>query len=287
MSFGQDVLSGVQVPVVQGAAGGARPVPCSQGKLRKEVSAVGAQFRRREEPVNDHQGPPIPGGLVLQLPAELAPPGITDRFREVVVANHVPHRQILNDDQIVAANHASAGLVEEVPAGVGDPGIRFRDPGFGLAPVLRSLGLAGHHPLVAGQSLFLAAQDLRMRDPFTVGGDHEVLEPKVDANGRPNWGQCFDVLVDEHGDMPASGGVPGHGHRGWSTSVGQGPRPDDRKGFGEFRDAQHTITECECLVGVLHGLVAVPILEPWVPGALGEEVPECRLLVPQALLEWA
>ena len=246
---------------------------------------MGAQFRRGEEPVNDHEAPPVPGGLVFQLPAELSPAGVADALREAMVFDHVSDGEVFDGDQVVAADQVGAGLVEEVSAGVGYPGVGFRDPGLGLGSVFRALLFAGHHPLVSGEALFFAAQDLRVWDPLAVGGDQEVLQPQVDADGCLGWGQRFDVLVDEDAHMPAAGGVPGHGYRGWLGIVGQGAAESQVEGVGEFREEQLALTPPEPPTGVLHGLVSVAGFEPWVSGAFGEEVVERRLLVAQDLLE--
>ena len=48
----------------------------------------------------DH-GFPIPFGLVLQLSAELAPPGVGDGLRQTVVLYHVLRSQVLNADDVV------------------------------------------------------------------------------------------------------------------------------------------------------------------------------------------
>src|ERR1700734_440570 len=69
----QDVLRGVNVPVVPGAAGRALPRPGSQGQLREQVPARGAGLAARVEAVDYDQVPPGPGSLVLELAAELAP----------------------------------------------------------------------------------------------------------------------------------------------------------------------------------------------------------------------
>ena len=63
----QDVLRGVDVPVVPGAAGRALPCPGAEGEFREQVPAGGAGLAARVEPADHDQVPPGPGRLVLEL----------------------------------------------------------------------------------------------------------------------------------------------------------------------------------------------------------------------------
>ncbi len=78
----QDVLRGVDVPVVPGAAGRADPCPGAEGEFREQVPAGGAGLAARVAPVDHDQAPPGPGCLVLELAAELTPAAVRDRLGE-------------------------------------------------------------------------------------------------------------------------------------------------------------------------------------------------------------
>src|SRR3984957_5571611 len=97
----QDVLRGVDVPVVPGAAGRAAPRPGAEGELREQVPAGGAGLAARVEPADHDQLPPGPGCLVMELSAELAPAAVRDRLGEGPVAEHVFHGQVLDYDHVV------------------------------------------------------------------------------------------------------------------------------------------------------------------------------------------
>ena len=103
----QDVLRGVDVPVMPGTAGRALPHP-------------GA-------------------------------PAVRDRLRQPTVADHVPHREILQDDHVMVADQAGGGLVQEVGAGGADLAVSPGGFGPGFGAVGGSLLAAGHPLLVAGQ----------------------------------------------------------------------------------------------------------------------------------------
>ena len=73
-SFVQDILCGVDIPVVDNAADRANPLADGQILCAGPLSAtIGAQLRGREEAAYGDRLFPIPRRLVLQLPTELAP----------------------------------------------------------------------------------------------------------------------------------------------------------------------------------------------------------------------
>src|SRR5580704_18449273 len=87
----KDVLSGVEVPVMPGAAAGARPAACPQAQLREQVPARRAGLRAGVPPVEHDQFPVGPLALVLELAAELAPSAVRDRPGQPPVADHPGH----------------------------------------------------------------------------------------------------------------------------------------------------------------------------------------------------
>src|SRR4051812_40552742 len=60
----QDVLRGVDVPVVPGTAGRALPRPGAEAQLGEDMAARRAHLRRREPPVDHDYPPSAPGRLV-------------------------------------------------------------------------------------------------------------------------------------------------------------------------------------------------------------------------------
>src|ERR1700739_1127968 len=105
----QDVLRGVSVPVVPGAAQWASPVPDGQAQLREQVPARRAGLGRGVPAVDDDQVPAVPVAFVLELAAELGPPAVRDRAGQVPVRDHVADREVFDDDDIVVADQAGAG----------------------------------------------------------------------------------------------------------------------------------------------------------------------------------
>lgn len=145
---GQDVLGGVNVPVVPDAAARTRPVPGGEAESGEQVPARRACIGRGVPAVDHDQVAAVSGGLVLQLAAELPPPTVGNRFCQGPVTDHPCDVQVLDHDQVVVAGQPGAGLVQKVGTGDTDLGVRAGDLRFGLGPVVRpvrpsSRGAAG------------------------------------------------------------------------------------------------------------------------------------------------
>src|SRR5580700_2049678 len=135
LTSGQDVLRGVDVPVMPGAAGWARPLPRAQAQRREQVPARRAGLGRGEPPVDHHQVPAVPLALVAELVAELTPPAVADRAGQPPIADHAGDVQVLDHDDVVLADQAGAGPVQVVPARVADLAVGAGHLHRGLGPV--------------------------------------------------------------------------------------------------------------------------------------------------------
>src|SRR5271165_7609002 len=97
----KDVLGRVDVPVVPGAAGRARPVPRGQAQLGEQVPAGRAGPGTGVPAVNHDQLAPVPLALVRELAAELAPPAVADSAGQPAVADQAGHVEVFDHDHVV------------------------------------------------------------------------------------------------------------------------------------------------------------------------------------------
>ena len=74
----QDVLDRVDIPVVPGAAGRARPMPDRKHEFRKPVPTRRTCLARWKPAVDDDELPSVPLALVFQLATELGPAAVRD-----------------------------------------------------------------------------------------------------------------------------------------------------------------------------------------------------------------
>jgi len=277
----QDVLRGVDVPVMPGAAGRALPCPSAEAQFGKQVPARGAGLRAGVPPVDHDQAPPSPARLVLEHGPEGAPPAVRDRLRQPAVADHVLYGEVFEDDHVVVADQAGGGLVEEVGAGGADLAVGAGDfgPGFGAVR-----GPA----LTAGQVPGSAFQVTGIGDPLAAAGDRKVGDPEVNADDPARGGELLRVgYVNGERDVPASAGITGDCHRRRVDrgGVDAGPGPGECQRRIHLGQVQAAVAPPEPGPGVLRGLPTVPRLEPRIPGPLGEERGVGGLLVPDRLLQ--
>ena len=208
-----NVLRRVDVPVVPGTAGRARPVPRLQTQVRKQAPARRAGLAGGVPAVDHDQAPAVPGRLVLQLAAELTPARVMDRLvqpglgcrpvRQVGAwpirvrpgrgsAGHVADGQVFDHEHVMAADQPGAGAVQEISPGRADFPVRAGHLRLRLDAVRGPFLAAGQPPLIPGKSTSPAGQLPRIGDLLTVRGDGEVFDAQVHP-----------------GDIARRGGLPG------------------------------------------------------------------------------
>ena len=284
----KDVLRGVEIPVMPGAAGRARPLPGGQAQVGEQVPARRARLRAGIPAVDHDQLAGVPLALVRQLAAELTPAAVRDCAGQMPVADHATDVKVLDHDEIGRTDQPSAGPVQEVPPRVTDLAVGAGDLGRSLGPVGRPLLAPSQAPLVAGQTAGLALQVPRVSDPLPVTGHGEVRHAQIDADGVPSLLQGFGGGgLGGEGDVPASVRLPGDDHhrRVQRGQVHVGPGPDEPDRSGHLGQPQFAAAQGERRPGVVRGLAGAAGLEPRVPGAPGEERGERLVLVPQSLLQ--
>jgi hypothetical protein len=75
-TFDSHVLGSVRVPEVMGSTPGTCPLPIGERKVVVFVSAFGAQFGRRKEPVDLDEVLAVPQGFIVDLAQQFAEGGI-------------------------------------------------------------------------------------------------------------------------------------------------------------------------------------------------------------------
>ena len=283
----KNVLRGVDVPVVPGAAGRARPCRVFRLSEASRCPHDRAGLADGVPAVDRDHVPPGLAALYSIMRAEGAPPAIGDGLSQGAVADHVRHGEVFDRDHVMVADQAGAGLVEEVGAGGADLPVGAGDFRFGLRAVGGPVLAAGHAPLVPGE---VPPRRSRCRGlgifwPSVVTA--KSLIPRSTPTTRPVAGTAPGRALDGERDVPASARVTGDGHR----------RRVDRRRVRRPATTTRTSAACPSSRGtaavappepgasVLGGLPTVPGLEPRVPGPAGEERGVRDLLVADRLLE--
>ena len=166
----------------------------------------------------------FPGGLVVELAAELAPALIQDRAVEPGLlpnpaagllggaagrTGHAGYLEVFDDHQRVAFADGGRRFVQVVGSGVGDLALDALNPSLGLEPIAAVLGLAGHLPLGLGQSVLVAGEGVEWfqhRFPLPIPEGGEAHHAEVDANrerGGVQRHRHFSLRLDRN--VPVAG----------------------------------------------------------------------------------
>lgn len=205
----QEVLAGIDVPVVDGAALRTSPFPDVQGFLAVAVTAGGTDLAGRIELVRSDERPSFPFGLVGQVPAELGPAGFRDAFGQPVVLHQVGTAQRLNNEDLVFVRHFVGELMKEMLALISDLFMFFGQCQAGLFPVFAAFFLARQRPLGFLDLPFRLAQALRVpvlhQFVHIVGGDSKIGKTQVDTDFMLRRHPFGRFLLDQNGDEVFAG----------------------------------------------------------------------------------
>ena len=284
----QDVLGGVVVPVVPGAAGRAHPGAGAQAQGGEQVPARRAGFRGPIPAVNDDQAPTCPLGLISQQAPEGAPAAVADRLGKPPVAGHGSYVQIFDHEQVVVADQAGADPMQEVSPSSPHLAVGTGDLRCGHSPVGRAVLRTGHAPLVAGEVGGFAFQVSGIGDALAVAGHGEVADPQVDPDRPAGCGQRRWVgHLRVEGGVPASVRVAGDSHAGrfQEDRVDLRPRPDQSQRRLRLGQPQPPMLPAKRAAGVAGRLPAATRRASWVAGTPGVKRVDGAMLVPQRLLQ--
>lgn len=179
-----DILRGVDIPVVFTPALRARPLPDIEPQLVELVAAVAASLRAWVKSVHRDHGTAIPPGLVLDHATELSETRIGDMPRQSRVLNHAFHVQIFDADNLVLAHKPGGQRVQRIASL-----IRHGTVGAGDAQPLFLAALAAFHATRQAPLLLLEIPEsgrelARIGDLLAAGKRSQMCQPQVNADHR-------------------------------------------------------------------------------------------------------
>jgi hypothetical protein len=281
-----DVDGRVDVPIMSGAAISTLPVAHRKGHLYRWVRACRACFARRVPPIDYDQLTPVPCALVLQHRPHFSPTCIGDRAGQAMIADHVPHAQILDHDHLVFTDEIGSELVQEIPSPIGDPGMGTGDVYSCLFPVSGALSLPGEQSLGAGEPCPIATLEPRVEDFLSGGQRDQGGNPGIDPDGGFRLGKRFDRAFTQQRYEPSARRISRHGHRGRLRVRRQRTRPAYGQRFAHPRQRQLSVSPPEPATGVLGGLTGpFPGFEFRITRSFFPECDECALEMTERLLK--
>ena len=205
---GQDVFCRVVVPVMLGRTFRAAPAPHIQRQRFRYKPAATAPLRGGKKPVNFYHSSSVPLGFVDQLPGDLMPAAIADRFGKPRVGHHVAHTEVLEIDRLVLANDPGGCFVREIFSAVVNLRVK---PGHlmpGFEPVGRAFLLFCKPTLEESQPSFVFSRVARVADPGSIRESHRAVDAQVNTYACRCLRQLLNRLVQTQGDKVASRWVP-------------------------------------------------------------------------------
>src|SRR5690349_24140161 len=134
------------------------------------MTATRARFTGWVKAINLDHGSPVPGRFVLQLPHELAPAHVGNRFCEGRVLHHILDSQDLDHNRLVFTNQFRRKLMLRVIASSSYARMDVGHTASLLCAVLRTLLFTREPSLCTGQLLLIAGRIPGVRKGLVVRG---------------------------------------------------------------------------------------------------------------------
>lgn len=284
---GQDVLCGVDIPIVGHAAVTACPGSDLQRHRFSERTTLGAQLRRWKPPVDHDNFASVPRTLVLQHRPKFTPSRIRDCAGELPILHHVADRQVLDYERLVLTYEPSGQFVQMRAPTICDTCMDAGNLAASLVSICRGGRLSRQGSLRLDESRTMVGSVARVGDLLAARKCQQRIQSHVDpdfaADNRQRLNAC--VLAQQR-DKPASRTILGHCHSGGFNSVGKWTRPHDVQRVGHFCEGQLAMLPSETTAGVLRcGTRPLARLESRIAGPFAPEPRESGLQVPEHLLQ--
>jgi hypothetical protein len=198
-SCGQQVLSGVDVPVMDRAALRARPLSDIKPQFIQLVLALRAGFAGRKETIQDNQSTAIPLALVFQLSADFSPARIGDMPSQPGVLNHVFNCQVLDTDYLILSDKFRSQLMRCILALISNLGVRLSNP-----KLLKIAAVAAFNAASQGALLLLQISKPSGEPPgvvylVSIAQCRKMRQAEVNANSTTYNRHQFDFNIDTKG----------------------------------------------------------------------------------------
>ena len=108
---GENILCGIDISVVMCLALRTIPLPNIKRQFINNVTALSTALAARKPSVNLNQRPTIPLALIFQLTHQLSPACISNCLCQLMVLQHILHRQIFDSNRLVFTYQSSCQLV--------------------------------------------------------------------------------------------------------------------------------------------------------------------------------
>src|SRR5919199_1351451 len=283
---GENIICGVDISVMVRPTFRTIPLSDIKRQLINNVTAFSTAFRTRKPTVNFNQCPTIPLALILQLTNQFKPACISNSLSQLMVFQHILHRQVFDSNRLVFAYQSSRQLVKEIFTSIGYSCLNSSN----FTPRFLSIVRAFHSCV----ECFLSLPQLMSKalEVFGVGNFLPVTGGNQGGDSRIN-SYCFielrqelnGMVFNQQRDKPTSRCIQPHCSSGRLTPFRERATPFDGQRFRTFRQPQLPILPPKGRTGKLSAAATPLFLEVGILGTTCPEVGEGFLQVSQSLLQ--
>lgn len=282
----QNILRRVHVPVVGHPTIRTGPYSDLQRHFRLHRAARATGLAAGRPAVYHHNIPAVPLGLVFNLPAQLRQPAISNRLAQTAVSQHALDIQILQADHLVFVHQLGGGLVQKIPAAIGNPDMNTGNPLLLFLVAIRSPAFPFQPPLGQLQPAGIAVGVLGRAGLKAVGSHHDILNPYIHANAIQAWRQRLNLdFTAERHEVPAAR-IPADRHHLGRTLDGPRPAQLERPELREFQQPAFGVkspSDVPLVQLVANRLRTLLLFELGILSAVLEEVLKGLVLVQKGL----
>ena len=224
LSGGVDVLSSIDIPIVQHTTAITRPDAHPKRHLLSNTPATRTHFRGREKSVDDTQTPTESSGLVFQHASKHCPSSMHHRLGKHA-SSHSLHVQIFEAHRLVLAGDPRRKFVQEILALIGNFGMLSSDFQSGTFSAIAPFLFSRQRPLEVTE-LFLSTSVMsRVSNLGTIRQGGEIGETQIDTHCCGSFRKGFWFYFNDKTDVIPTIAILCDNYRRWVRR--KFPRPSD------------------------------------------------------------
>lgn len=249
------------------------------------MTAVTAQFRRREELIQWDEVSSVPGRLVLKLPKDFGERRVAEMFGEFVILEHPGDIQSFDIDGLVLADCRSREFVKVVGANVPNLRVLFSDLNSLFAAIIRVFDLAGKSALFKAKSLCCLVQRSRILKPSSIAASRQSFDSDIHPDIGGCFGQWLNVGFEQNANEIPFCFIFADRCANELRISGQRTRPAYLKRRILLCKCDPTVSVCESIRLIANRLFVLAAFEERIIGSFLEEVFKRGVKVSERLLQ--
>ena len=285
-SRSQNIVSCVDVSIVDSSTFGTLPFPDLQRQLIHYKATISASFTRRKKAVNFHQFSTVPLAFIFKLTNQFSPSSIRDAASKGMVFNHIRHSQILNRYRLVFSYQLSCQLVQKIFSPISNLSLNlcYSQPCF--LSIFRTFLSPRKSLLCCSELAVFLVEVLRIGNFFSITGSYQRSNTSIQPNIFAGWWQlAFSWIVNQKRDKPTSRRIKFNCQCGRVAINGKVTTPDYIQRLFTLGKPQRTFFPFKSRTSKF-SIASIPfLLKIRILGSFCPKVSKSNLKMPQSLLK--